>query len=331
MRMTVSVNNENGVPYLQYGTDKQKARAAKFAKADNRELTELANKINHRQYKENKTSKNLAKTVAALPLITAAAAAITTKGKVSTKTLAAAKSAVMVGGAMALIGGVFNANQKIVSKNPKVANTEKKHPILSLAGLSAVAAGVVTGAEALVKTISPKAAEKLTKVAKKVKLDKVAEKMDKAPEAVRKMASNIAEKISLPKGVKEKLSSIASKVKMPQILKDGYSKVANAEMTGKVVKAAKNAGKWALKNPIGATIVAIGTVAFASSIKRAVETSQTKAKLKEAQLKTANNLIDAYAAENDSLKTANSKAAQALEESNTIVAEDAEKTEAEEE
>ena len=41
--MTVSVNNESGVPYLQYGTDKQKARAAKFAKADNRELTELLN------------------------------------------------------------------------------------------------------------------------------------------------------------------------------------------------------------------------------------------------------------------------------------------------
>ena len=331
MRMTVSVNNENGVPYLQYGTDKQKARAAKFAKADNRELTELANKINHRQHREDKTAKNLAKTVAALPLITAAAAAVTTKGKVSTKALAAVKSATMVGGAMALIGGVFNANQKIVSKNPKVANAEKKHPILSLAGLSAVAAGVVTGAEALVTTISPKAAEKLTKVAKNIKLDKVAEKMDKAPEAVRKMASNIAEKISLPNGVKERLSSIASKVKMPQILKDGYKKIANAEMTGKVVSAAKNAGKWALKNPIGATIVAVGTVAFASGMKRAVEASQTKAKLKEAQLKTANNLIDAYAAENDSLKTANSKAAQALEESNTIVAEDAEKTEAEEE
>lgn len=327
MNMTVSVNKESGVPYLQYGTDRQKAKAAKFAKADNKELTNLANNINIRKHRDSKFNRNIARTVAAVPVIAGAAAAIATKGKVSTKALAAAKSTLLVGGGMALIGGVVNLNNKIAAKNEKVANAEKKHPLLTLAGLTALATGVVTKANSYVKVLSPKAGEKLTKLAKKVKLDKFAEKMDKAPEAVRTMASKVAEKVSLPQGVKENLSKISAKVKMPQFLKDGYSKIANAETTKTAMSAMGKAGKTMLKNPVTTTAAVVGALIIGNAAKRGVEVAQTKSKLKEAQLKTANNLINAYAAENDSLKTANMKAAEALEKGNAVVAEDAAKAE----
>lgn len=333
MNMTVSVNNQSGIPYTQYGTDKQKARAAKFVKADNNEITNLAYRMNNikgEKRRDEKFAKRMAGVVLALPAIVGTAAAIRTKGAVSVRSLQGLKSAVKIGGAMALIGGVFKANDVIASKRSKVAKSENKHPILTLTGLSAIAAGVVTGAEAVAKTISPKATEKLTKLAKKIKLNKFAEKLDKAPEAVRTMASQVAEKISLPQGVKNKLSTISSKVKMPQILKDGYKNVVNADMTQKAVKGMKALGKTALKNPIAATIITIGALSLAHAAKRGIETSHTASKLKDAQLKTANSLINAYAAENESLKMANLEAADALEKSNTVVAEDAAKDSEEE-
>ena len=49
MKMSVFTNNQSGIPYTQYGTDKQKARATKFAQADNTELAHLANRINNRK------------------------------------------------------------------------------------------------------------------------------------------------------------------------------------------------------------------------------------------------------------------------------------------
>ena len=41
MKMTVSVNNQSGVPYIQYGTDKQKAKAAKFVQSTDKDLTKF--------------------------------------------------------------------------------------------------------------------------------------------------------------------------------------------------------------------------------------------------------------------------------------------------
>lgn len=329
MKMSVFTNNQSGIPYTQYGTDKQKARATKFAEANDRELTNLANRINNRKDSNRKFYKNVGRTVAALPVIAGAAAMIATKGKITTKSVAGAKKALAIGAAMVGIGAVFNANQAIAKGNSKVANTEHKHPLLTLVGLSAVASGVISGATMLLEKVSPKVKESVTKIAKRNGIDKIvnniATKMNNAPEAIKTMASNVASKISLPKGVKDNLSKLAGKVKMPQILKDGYSKVANADTTKGAINIAKGIGKSALKHPITATIVALGTLSIAHGIKENHEANKTKNRLKEAQLKTANNLISAYAAENDSLKTANAKAAEALEKSNNVIAEDANK------
>lgn len=329
MSMTVSVNNQSGVPYVQYGTDRQKAKAAKFAKANDNDITVLAAKITNRKDRDNKLSKNIARTVAGLPLIAGAAAAITTKGKVSVKTMAAAKRTLGVGLAMGAIGTVINANNAIAAKNPKVNKAEKKHPLLTLAGLTAVATGVVTGGEALLGKISPKVKESVMKIAKKdgvvQKLNKVKRAMNNAPAAVEAMASKVASKVSLPKGVKENIAKVADKVKMPQILKDGYNKVANAKVTKDAANIIKKTGKAALKNPITATAAVVVGLSVAHAVKLGIKANQTKAQLKEAQLKTANNLIDAYAKENESLKTANAGAAEALEKSNSVIAEDADK------
>lgn len=327
------VNNQGSVPYTQYGTDKQKARATKFVKSNDADLTDLAVNISSRKQNNRKFERNITRTIAALPLIAGAAAMITAKGKVSAKSLAGVKNALGVGAAMFGIGAVLNTNRSIVRKNPKVANTERKHPLLTLAGLSAVATGVLSGASVLLDKVSPKAKESVTKIARKHGLDKplknIANAMDNAPAAIRTMASKVAEKVSLPKNVKENISKIAGKVKMPQFLKDGYSKFANAENTKKTMEMAKNfgktVGKAALKNPVTATILAVVALSVAHSVKQGMEVKHTKERLKNEQLKTANGLINAYAAENDSLKTANAKAADALEKSNNVIAEDADK------
>lgn len=327
------VNNQGSVPYTQYGTDKQKARATKFVKSNDAELTHLANRITNRKDSNRKFNNNVARTITALPLIAGAAAMIATKGKVSTKTIAGAKKALTIGAAMVGIGTIFGANRAIANKSPKVANTERKHPLLTLVGLSAIASGALTGASAILGKVSPKVKESVTRVAKRNGLDKplktIAKAMDGAPEAIKTMASNVASKISLPKNVKENISKIAGKVKMPQFLKEGYGKIANAENTKKAMEMAKGFGKTigkaALKNPVTATILAVVAISAAHSVKQGMEVKHTKERLKNEQLRTANGLINAYAAENDSLKTANAKAADALEKSNNVIAEDADK------
>ena len=326
MKMTVSVNNQSGVPYVQYGTDKQKAKAAKFVQSTDKDLTNLAYKINDRKHRDSKFVKNVAKAILAVPVVAAGVTAAATKGKVSARTIAGAKSFLKTAGGMAIVGGVIRTNE-IMKKDPKLNKAEKKHPILTLAGLTAVATSALLGGKSIAKTLSPKVSEKLVKLGKKINLDKAAAKMDKAPEAIRTMASNVASKISLPKGVKEKLSTISSKIKMPQILKDGYSKIANLEATKTATNAMKKAGKAMAKNPATTAFAFVGAAIVANAVKKAVETSATKAKLKEAQMKTANSLIYAYAAENDSLKSANAKAAAKLEEANNVIASENAETE----
>lgn len=327
------VNNQGSVPYTQYGTDKQKARATKFVKSNDAELTHLANRINNRKDSNRKFNNNVARTITALPLIAGAAAMIATKGKVSTKTIAGAKKALTIGAAMVGIGTIFGANRAIANKSPKVANTERKHPLLTLVGLSAIASGALTGASAILGKVSPKVKESVTKIAKRNGLDKplknIANAMDNAPAGIKTMASKVAEKVSLPKNVRENISKIAGKVKMPQFLKEGYGKIANAENTKKAMEMAKGFGKTigkaALKNPVTATILAVVAISAAHSVKQGMEVKHTKERLKNEQLRTANGLINAYAAENDSLKTANAKAAEALEKSNNVIAEDTDK------
>lgn len=323
MKMTVSVNNERGIPYVQYGTDRQKAKAAKFANANNKELNQMAYAINNRKQRNSKFAKNIGKAIMSLPVVAGVAAAAVSKGKVSTKTLAGLKSFAATAGAMGIATGVLAANEAVAAKSPKVKKAEKKHPLLSFAGLTAIATGAVVAADAGLKKISPKAAEKLTKLAKQVKLDKLATKMDNAPEAIRTFASSVAAKVSLPKGVKEKLSTVASKIKMPQFLKEGYSKVANLEATKTAVATMKNAGKTMLKNPVTTASALIGAALIGHAVKQTIELSSTKSKLKDKQLQVANQLVDAYARENESLKTANAKAADAMEKGHTVMAEDA--------
>ena len=323
MKMTVSVNNESSIPYIQYGTDRQKAKAAKFANANNKELNQMAYAINNRKHRDSKFSKNIGKAVMSLPVVAGVAAAVVTKGKVSNRTLAGLKSFGKTAGAMGIATGVLAANEVLEAKNPKVKKAEKKHPLLSFAGLTALATGAVVAADAGLKKISPKAAEKLTKLAKKVNLDKLATKMDNAPEAIRTFASSVAAKVTLPKGVKEKLSTVASKIKVPQFLKDGYAKVANLEATKTAVSAMKSAGKAMLKNPVTTASALIGAALIGHAVKQSVELSSTKTKLKEKQLQVANQLVDAYAMENESLKTANAKAADAMDKGKNVMAEDA--------
>ena len=325
MKFSVSLNSSSGVPYVQYGTDKQKAKATKFVQADNKELTTIAKKINNRKQRDSKFAANIAKAVVAVPFIAGATVAATTKGKVSARTLAGAKSFAKNALNIAVPLYVVDTNAKLYTNNAKVKKAEDKHPLLTLAGLVATATALGVGIEKAMSKVSPKTVETVKNLGKKVKLDKLAAKMDAAPEAIRKVASNVASKVSLPKGVKENLSKLSSKIEMPQILKDGVAKIKNLEATKTASNVVKKGLKMAAKNPGTTAFAVIGAAMVGHVVKNAVELSSTKAKLKEAQAKTANNLILAYAAENDSLKKANAVAADSLEKANSAIVNDNEK------
>lgn len=321
MKFSVSMNNDTSVQYMQYGTPKQKAKARKFATASDRDLQKMAQGINANKHRDSKLSKGIATTILALPVIAGATAMAATKGKLSTKLVAGFKPFASTAGYMALGAGVVKANDMLAKKNPQVKEAEKKHPVATLLGVTAAAVGTAMGVDKIAKKVGPKVAEKLAKIGKQIKIEKLAQKIDAAPEGVKKVLTNLSEKVSLPKNVKEKLSTIGSKIKVPEFVKTGYKKITNLETTKKVVEGAKKVGRYAKQNPVVATIAVLGALIVADGVKRSFEISATKAKLKEDQLKTANALNEAYARENNSLKVSNAMIADKLDKANSIVSE----------
>jgi len=333
MNMTVSVNEQNGVSYAQVGTLKQKAKAKKFSQAGDFEVNQIASSITTRKTHDKKIAINIAKAIIAIPFVGAAAAMVIKKGKPSAKILSGAKEFAKQTAILATPLLVLKANDKIADNSSKVRHSERKHPIATIGALAVSTFGIFAGAKILSKKVPVAVIDNVKNMAKKIHLDKVATKIDAAPAAVRTAFSDLASKVSIPNSVKENFGKIASKVKVPQFVKDGASKVANStiikNITSKVVDSgilktvaskAKSIGNKVLHNaPLVATGV-IATAVVAQTVKNAIVMSQTKSDVKKAQLKTANELVDAYSVENDSLKSANSKLASKVEQGQDAVA-----------
>lgn len=329
MNMTVSVNNQSGIPYTEVGTPRQKRKAKEFASASNYDVNKLSAAITHRKNHDVQVAKNVAKALIAIPFVGAAASMILTKGKVSQKSLAGAKTFAKEAAYLAVPFMVVDANKKLADGNKSVARTQRKHPLATLGAELGATFGIFAGAKALSKHVPAKVVENVKTLAQKVKLDKLAAKMDEAPQSAKTAISNLAAKISLPKAVKENISKIASKVKIPQQVKDGFSNVVNSETAKTALATSKNVGNKLLRNAPLAMVGAITAGLLIHGIKNAVVMSHTKSKIKEAQLKTANNLVDAYAVENDSLKSANAKAADTVEKAKDVVADSSAKADKE--
>jgi len=333
MNMTVSVNEQAGVPYSQIGTPKQKSKAKKFSQAGESEVNRMASAVTLRKTNDKKFAVNVAKAIVAIPFIGAAAAMVIKKGKPSAKILSGAKEFAKQTAVIATPLLVLKANDKIAHSSSKVRHAERKHPIATIGAVFASTLGIFAGAKVLSKKVPVAVIDNVKNIAKKIHLDKVATKIDAAPAAVKTAFSDLSSKVSIPNAVKENFGKIASKVKVPQFVKDGASKVANSEVIKNisskvadsgilktVASKAKSIGNKVLHNAPSVAVGIIATAVTAHIIKNAVVMSKTKSDIKKAQLKTANELVDAYSIENDSLKTANSKLASKVEQGQDAVA-----------
>ncbi len=340
VNMTVSTIGGR-TPYTEYGTDFEKTKAKKFAQANDKSIGRLAQATTYNPKKEKEFAGKVSTAIMSLPLVAGIGAAITAKGEqvtrgtngqfikpynkpigLSQKLAKGGKAALATAGIMGIATAVVVANEKIAQKSPKIEKAEKKHPLLTMAGLVGAATATTAMIGKGIDKISPKAGEKLAELGKKVKIEKFTETIDRIPEATKGIYNKVASKVSLPKGLKENMNKIGAKVKVPDGLKDTMKKAKNSELAQHAIKTTKKLGNSMLNNPVTTACVLIGAALIGHSMKRADEVKQTKADLKEAQQKTANTLIDAYALENDSLKSANAKAALDLEEAQQVIVED---------
>lgn len=320
MNMTVSVNEQAGVSYSQVGTPKQKAKAKKFSQAGDFEVNRMASAITSRKTHDKKFAVNVAKAIVALPFIGAAAAMVIKKGKPSAKILSGAKEFAKQTAVLATPLLVLKANDKIAHNSSKVRHAERKHPIATIGAVIASTLGIFAGAKVLSKKVPVTVIDNVKNIAKKIHLDKVATKIDAAPAAVKTAFSDLASKVSIPNSVKENFGKIADKVKIPQVIKDNAAKLKDSAIVSTIASKSKSIGNKVLHNAPSVAAGLITAAVIAHSIKHAVTASKTKSDIKNAQLKTANELIDAYSIENDSLKTANSKLATKVEQGKDAVA-----------
>ena len=336
-----SVSNNN-MSHVHYGTDLQKKVAKRFVQANDKQVTKMATLSTYDRKKEAKFANKISASIMSLPLVAGIAAGIQAKATgnvqlsnnqgvissmakkvgLSGRLFAGGKAALGVAGAMGIAAGVVALNNKIANHNPKLKKAEHKHPGVTMANLFLASTGVLALASAGLKKISPKASEKLVQLGEKIKIDKLAAKIDRTPEVARTFINKVASKISIPPSVKDKFATIGSKIKVPAKLKEGMNKLANLEATKSITSSLNKAGKAILKNPVTAAAGMIGLALVGHAVKRGIEIKHVKAEIKDAQQKTASNLIDAYAVENESLKAENAKLTDSLEKGNKIVAED---------
>ncbi len=167
-------NNISGVNFTSNndeGASIARAKAIAFVNMDDAQLKNLAYVASFD--KKHKKSSN-ASALLALPIVAGLSKGILTPGKLSGKTIAAAKTGANWGFGLIVLG-VYNSIKKAVaSKSPKVQEFESNHPLASLALDLVVLAGALTlGSKGLTK-IRAKIVAKLPKeiAATKIMLDK---------------------------------------------------------------------------------------------------------------------------------------------------------------
>lgn len=290
MALIVSkIDNNAGISYNQYGTDRQKTRMNKFINKDDADIAKMAVKNYNKKHlaEDKKFAKNVSTTINSVPLLAVASGLALKKGL---------KPSVMdgVSWGMALLAPavVSTVNNKLVNKSQKIKKAEEKHPTTAyLTGLAA-SVGTFFGLDALAKRAmtSPKlgANPKVKSFAKNIE------------SGVKDIYNNVAKNIKMPKAVK----NLADKVKVPEFAKKGIETVKNSNITKGLVNAGKNVGKFALRNAPMLAVLGVFTALVGKTVQQSKEFSKEKTQIKEAQLNSARVLVDAYARENESLKTA---------------------------
>lgn len=303
MSMTVSVVTTNGIQYEQHGTDKQKAKAEKFMNMSNAETTRMAVKNYNKRYNtdDKKFVKKIDVATKSLPIIAAASSlALKQGGKV------AALNGLSWGMALAAPAIVYKANDIATKASPKLKKFEKEHSALSfMAGLTA-SVGAFFGMDALMtKAISS------PKMLAHPKVKNFAKNVQSGAEDI---LGNIQKSIKMPK----KLKKMTENIKIPERLAKGLENFKNAEITKSAWSSAKSIGKKVIKNAPTLTVLGIGAALVGKIFQESNKIAGIKSNIRNAQFETAKKLVNAYAAENESLKEAKVASNNDISENDTI-------------
>ena len=183
-----------------------------------------------------------------------------------------------------LISGV---NRKLTKANPNLKHAEEKHPTATfLAGVTA-SIGTFLGASVLLnKGLANKKVQKV--VSSAVDMVKDAGKSVKNSKFVSSAGAKFVE--------------LKSQIASSKVVKPVLEKINNSAILKDNIKGAKSLGKKALKYLPELTILAVGASLIAKSIKTIHSVNNNKKGIEEAQLQTANKVIDSYEAENEELR-----------------------------
>lgn len=302
MSMTVSVVNTNGIPYEQHGTDKQKAKAEKFINMTNAETTRMAVKNYNKRYREDdkKFAGKLKTAVKSVPLIAVASSlALKQGGK------AALRNGASWGLALAIPVLIGKANDAAIKASPKLNEFEQKHGALTIVTGLAASIGAFFGAEALM--------DKAISSPKMLAHPKVKQFTNNLKEGADNFIGSIKKHVKVPK----KLKNLGEKFKMPEKLSAGFEKLKNAKTTKSILSSAKNIGKKVIEKAPALTMFAIlGSVLYKVG-QESTRIAGIKSNIRNAQMEKAKDLINAYSAENESLKQANAAAGEKLSTAET--------------
>ena len=261
-----------------------RAQAREFAQASKKDVANMAvlQYSIENQDKNVRYNKRLNRAMNSLPVLAVASGLMAKKG-----VAASLGSGVSWGLALLAPDLISGVNRKLTKANPNLKRAEEKHPTATfLAGVTA-SIGTFLGASVLLnKGLANKKVQKV--VSSAVDMVKDAGKSVKNSKFVSSAGAKFVE--------------LKSQIASSKVVKPVLEKINNSAILKDNIKGAKSLGKKALKYLPELTILAVGASLIAKSIKTIHSVNNNKKVIEEAQLQTANKVIDSYEAENEELR-----------------------------
>lgn len=261
-----------------------RAQAREFAQASKKDVANMAvlQYSIENQDKNVRYNKRLNRAMNSLPVLAVASGLMAKKG-----VAASLGSGVSWGLALLAPDLISGVNRKLTKANPNLKRAEEKHPTATfLAGVTA-SIGTFLGASVLLnKGLANKKVQKV--VSSAVDMVKDAGKSVKNSKFVSSAGAKFVE--------------LKSQIASSKVVKPVLEKINNSAILKDNIKGAKSLGKKALKYLPELTILAVGASLIAKSIKTIHSVNNNKKGIEEAQLQTANKVIDSYEAENEELR-----------------------------
>ena len=296
--MSVSSINQSG---YNSALEISRAKAEHFANAGDDKINRLARKSYNKLYKEENKEfdKRVNTTLKTLPLVAVASGLATGKGKKG-----ALLSGLSWGFALIAPSIVGAVNKKAVDNNPKLAKSERKHPLSALAVNVGASLGVFAGLTAVTNKLLSN--NKVVDAGKKV--------FKPVMEGASKLAGKVASSSFVNSGIAT-VKEVATKTgkAIPNSVKNMAKTVSESSIAKNLASVAKSSGKYIAKNAPALLVFGTMGALVAKGVSEAKKMSAIKSEIKDAQFETAKTLMNTYSSENRALKQENEILSAAVE------------------